>query len=146
MIRCFQNPIKNSVECSKSNFTSVLSHEFQKSFFHLCCRCSGKSYNQNRRSRYLPLIDHVCSSLHNNGSFPRAGACQDHHWSRQVSDRPKLRWISLHIYLLNFSIAAFTRLIVSSLPMISMISVAPAGVICLPETAVRRGHITYPFL
>ena len=29
----------------------------------------------------------------------------------------------------------------SSLPMISMISVAPAGVICFPETAVRTGHI-----
>ena len=131
---------------SESYITSFLIHEFQKTFFHLYCRCSGKSYNQNRRSRYLPLFDHVCSSLHNNGSFARAWACQDHHGSRQVDDRPELRWISLHIYLLNFSIAAFTRLIVSSLPMISMISVAPAGVICLPETAVRRGHITYPFL
>ena len=31
---------------------------------------------------------------------------------------------------------------VSSFPRISMISVAPAGVICLPETAVLTGHIT----
>ena len=34
--------------CIRDSFASVLSHEFQKPFFHLCCRCSGKSYNQNR--------------------------------------------------------------------------------------------------
>ena len=34
----------------------------------------------------------------------------------------------------------------SSLPSTSIISVAPAGVICLPETAVRIGHITKPVL
>ena len=32
----------------------------------------------------------------------------------------------------------------SSFPSTSMISVAPAGVICFPETAVRMGHITKP--
>ena len=48
----------------------------------------------------------------------------------------------LKYYLLNNSIPTFTLRIVSSLPMISMISVAPAGVICFPETAVRIGHIT----
>ena len=32
----------------------------------------------------------------------------------------------------------------SSFPNTSIISVAPAGVICLPDTAVRIGHITKP--
>ena len=42
----------------------------------------------------------------------------------------------------NFSIAASIRAIVSSFPSTSISSVAPPGVICLPETAVRIGHIT----
>lgn len=42
----------------------------------------------------------------------------------------------------SFAIAASIRAIVSSLPSTSMSSVAPPGVICLPETAVRIGHIT----
>lgn len=46
----------------------------------------------------------------------------------------------LKYYLLNNSIPTFTLRIVSSLPMISMISVAPAGVICFPETAVLIGQ------
>ena len=46
----------------------------------------------------------------------------------------------LFVYLLNNSIPAFTLAIVSSLPIISIISVAPAGVICFPETAVLIGQ------
>lgn len=42
--------------------------------------------------------------------------------------------------------ARSNRLRVSSLPMISIISVAPPGVIRLPDTAVRRGHMTRPTL
>ena len=49
-------------------------------------------------------------------------------------------------YLLNNSIPTFTLRIVSSLPMISIISVAPAGVICFPDTAVLIGQSAYPFL
>ena len=52
----------------------------------------------------------------------------------------------LFTYLLNNSIPTFTLWIVSSLPMISIISVAPAGVICFPETAVLIGQSAYPFL
>ena len=52
-----------------------------------------------------------------------------------------ISWGGYHnSYLLNNSIPAFTLAIVSSLPMISMISVAPAGVICFPETAVLIGQ------
>ena len=43
-------------------------------------------------------------------------------------------------YLLNNSIPALTLAIVSSFPIISIISVAPAGVICFPETAVLIGQ------
>ena len=49
-------------------------------------------------------------------------------------------WILHKCYLLNNSIAVFTLWIVSSLPIISIISVAPAGVICFPETAVLIGQ------
>ena len=45
-------------------------------------------------------------------------------------------------YASSSSMPFLIRAMLSSLPMISMISVAPAGVICLPETAVRTGHRT----
>ena len=49
-------------------------------------------------------------------------------------------------YLLNNSIAFLILSTDSALPRTSMISVAPPGVFCFPETAVLTGHITYPFL
>ena len=63
----------------------------------------------------------------------------------------KSRVIKLHEMPRNFYFSsAFVRSAIpvrirfkdSSLPIISIISVAPAGVICLPETAVRTGHNT----
>ena len=50
--------------------------------------------------------------------------------------------IALYWAFFNSSIPFLIRAIDSSFPMISIISVAPAGVICLPETAVRIGHNT----
>lgn len=47
-----------------------------------------------------------------------------------------------NIYCFNNSIPLRIRARDSSFPSTSIISVAPAGVICLPETAVRIGHIT----
>lgn len=54
--------------------------------------------------------------------------------------------IILYISASILAIAASTLTRVSSFPITSMISVAPPGVICLPETAVRTGHITNPGL
>ncbi len=56
--------------------------------------------------------------------------------------------LALFKYYFPASISIPTRILRrdSSLPSTSMISVAPPGVLCLPETAVRTGHITYPFL
>ena len=53
------------------------------------------------------------------------------------------------LYLLNyecFSTGSFKRIMDSSFPSTSRISVAPAGVICFPESAVRIGHKICPFL
>ena len=58
----------------------------------------------------------------------------------------KRRLCPRNYYLDNFSIAALILLTVSSLPIISIISVAPPGVMRFPETAVRTGHITNPGL
>ena len=49
---------------------------------------------------------------------------------------------SVEDYLDNNSIPLRIRAIDSSLPRSSISSVAPPGVICLPDTAVRTGHIT----
>ena len=64
----------------------------------------------------------------------------------QKIPRNKFQGIYVFSYLLNNSIPTFTLWIVSSLPIISIISVAPAGVICFPETAVLIGQSAYPFL
>ena len=51
-----------------------------------------------------------------------------------------------NIHGVALSIAVVTLLIVSSLPRIYAISVAPPGVDILPESAVLNGHRTTPFL
>ncbi len=49
-------------------------------------------------------------------------------------------------YPSSFLMPASSRFRDSSLPSTSMISVAPAGVICLPERAIRIGHMMKPVL
>ena len=80
-IGLFQNPVKHSVKSPKRNSCPLYTCKFQESFFHFYCRRPGKSHNKNRGSWYLPILDHMCCSLYNDGSFPRTGACQNHHWS-----------------------------------------------------------------
>ena len=49
-------------------------------------------------------------------------------------------------HFVSFSIAAFTRFTLSSLPSTAHSSTPPPGVIALPESATLRGHSIQPFL
>ena len=77
----FQDSVKYTMKSSKCNACPRNSGKFQKPFFHFYSCCPGKSHNKNRGSRYLPFLDHMCCSFYYDGSFPRTGACQNHHRS-----------------------------------------------------------------
>ena len=99
-------------------------------------------------------VDQMCDSSCQHKGFPGAWSREYHHGTGSVCDRLLLLRIARTVRLagqgilcqdnacVRSSIPALIRDKDSSFPRISMISVAPAGVICLPETAVRTGQST----
>ena len=116
----------------------------QKPFLHLRGRRSCERNDKNAggvNARLQQSLDSVCNYCRFSGPRTR----EDHHRSIPVFQGHHLCLIKIHYSAASRSSIPFLiRARDSSFPMISMISVAPAGVICFPDTAVRIGHITKP--
>ena len=131
---------------TKSNRCITSLHCIVKTLPHLDGCCFGKRDDQDFRWADPLLFDQVFCSLGDNGGFSGARPCKTDAGTCSMGDCPGLSFTQTIDYFYNFSIAAWMRLMDSSFPRISRISVAPAGVVCLPERAVWIGHMIYPVL
>ena len=129
---------------SKTHRQMAAAHQPVKPAPHLSRRCPGEGHYKNITRSHTGFFYEPLRSPGNHKGLSRTGAGQYKHRSPVMFNCFFLGAVYLHAS--SFSMALRILAKDSSLPMTSIISVAPAGVICLPETAVRIGHITYPFL
>ena len=142
MVRHLKNHEKDRVEGSKGNPRLTLAAQFQKALLHLHrCRFGKRNY-QNMGCLHPIFCNQIFCSLGNHGCLAAPRSRQYHAWTAVVRNGSLLCLVKFLHYFVNNSIPLLMRASDSSLPNTSISSVAPPGVICLPDTAVRIGHIT----
>ena len=129
------------MKSSKTNRNIFSSHQLFKSYFHLSCCCFCKSHDQYISGVNSRFFYKMSDTLNNDSCLAGSRSGKHHHRPIHMRYGSFLCLIKIS-HTLNFSIALRIRFKDSSLPRSSISSVAPPGVICLPETAVRIGHIT----
>ena len=120
-----------------------------KTILHLSCRSRGKGQHQNLRGRNPSDKEQKENPLHEHKGLSASRPCDDLAGPAEVADCLLLGGVPLYAVgeFVHESLAMAVRMRESdsSLPRISMICVAPAGVTAFPETAMRSAQMTVLF-
>ena len=145
----FENQKKDRMKGPEGNPAASCLCNLFIALLHFPGRCPGKCDYQNMGGIHACFFRKITDPVGDDCRLARTGSCQNQHRTFPVPDCRFLCVVKCHLldsYASSICIPLRILARDSSLPRTSMISVAPAGVICLPETAVRMGHITKPVL